>query len=442
MLTDILLTGPAIIVLLGTLIFFHEFGHFTMAKLLKMKVDEFAFGFGPKWIRLFKLGDTEYTIHPVPLGGFVKLAGMEPGEEHVAGGFMEKPWYSRFLVYFAGPAMSFVLAYLVFCMLGLTVGLPITGDMTNKVDVVMPGSAADKLGLNSGDTIVSINGKKISSGKQMLETVHSNSFKPLTLVVERDGRRFTAKAVPQPAQLVLNKLGLVVDLPPMSKTANSISKVKAGSPAAKVGFRVGDVISHIGGRRISSAYDLYSAVQTEVDRPLRFEIEREGKPAVIVATLLPGEINPKEVNGLIGFVPKQRLERVGLRKSIAFGNDATVTFVVTTVKVLFSREVKDAVGGPIAIADATLNSVRRGLYGYLQLVGILSLSLAIVNIIPIPVVDGGQMLLLLVEFVRGRRLSQRTVEMSQRIGWTMIAILFALIMYLDLTRLATNKLFR
>lgn len=439
---DILITGPAIIVLLGTLVFFHELGHFTVAKLLKMKVDEFAFGFGPKWIRLMKLGDTEYTIHPIPLGGFVKLAGMEPGEEHVAGGFMEKPWYSRFFLYFAGPAMSFVLAYLIFCTLGMTVGLPITGDIMNKVDLVMPGSVADNAGLRTGDVIVSINGNKMDSGNEMLQVVHSSAFKQLDIKVLRNGKEFETKATPQAPQIALSKLGMTVDFPPGEKSINRISAVKAGSEAAKLGFKVGDTIASINGRPVKTGADLYAVAQTKVDQPLQFTITRKNEPQRITAVLIPHEVDQSKVIGLLGFAPKQRLQRVGLKESIQYGNQSTVVFVATTFRVLFSREVKDNVGGPIAIADATLNSVKRGAFAYLQLMGILSLSLAIVNIMPIPVVDGGQMFIILVEAVRRRRLSPHTLEMTQRIGWTMIAVIFALIMYLDLSRLAANKLFR
>ena len=151
---EVLLTTLAAIVLLGTLVFFHELGHFTMSKIMRIRVEEFAFGFGPKWIRLFKRGDTEYTIHPVPLGGFVKLAGAEPGEAGLPNGFQSKPWWTRFLVYLAGPFASFVLGYIIFCMLGFTVGLPISRDVENKVDLVMPGSEADRVGLRTGDEII------------------------------------------------------------------------------------------------------------------------------------------------------------------------------------------------------------------------------------------------------------------------------------------------
>lgn len=349
---EVLMTTLAAIVLLGTLVFAHELGHFTMAKIMKIRVEEFAFGFGPKLIRLFKRGDTEYTIHPIPLGGFVKLAGSEPGEVGLPNGFQSKPWSTRFAVYFAGPFMSFVFGYLVFCTLGMTVGLPISRDVQNRVDLVMPRSEADRAGLRTGDEIIKINEKTIKAGRDMLTIVHDSASKRLHIILKRNGRIVSVYATPKPT---------------------------------KVG---------------------------------------------------------KETIGLLGFVPKQRLERVGLAKSFVYGNQATLVLAATMIKVLPSKEAKDNIGGPISIVDETYKSIKRGVYGYLELMAALSLSFAFVNFLPIFVVDGGQMVLLLVEGLKRRRLSAKTWEITQKIGLTQIAIIFILIMYLDLSRLADNKLFR
>lgn len=344
--SDIFLTAPALVVLLGTLVFFHELGHFLMAKLLRIRVEEFAFGFGPKWLRLFKLGDTEYTVHPVPLGGFVKLAGMEPGQEDAPGGFNTKPWWKRFLVYGSGPAMSFVLAYLIFSTLGMAIGLPVT---TNRIDFVDKGSIAEKAGLRKGDVIIKIDDEPIESGEEMVGIIHRSPGKELVLLVQRGEQLITIRATPKPG-----KLG-------------------------------------------------------------------------------------KDI-GLLGFAPAQELRRVGLEESVREGTKATTVFIEAIVKALFSREVKENVGGPISIVAATKASVEGGLGHFLQLMGILSLSLGIINLLPIPIIDGGQMVLLVVEGIRRRRLSPKTLELAQRIGLTVIAVIFVLIMYLDLSRMVTGRL--
>lgn len=351
--SDSILAVPAVILLLGVLIFFHELGHFTVAKLLKIRVEEFAFGFGPKLITLFKRGDTEYTVHPFPLGGFVRLYGMEHDQASTPGSFQSKPWYCRWLVYAAGPSMSLILAWLIFVSIPMTFGLPITGDVQNVVDLVMPKSEAERVGIRSGDVILSINGEKIESGREVLDLVHNSPDKELELVIDRSGRTITMQATPQP---------------------------------------------------------------TEVE---------DGK-----------------VIGLLGFSPKQTLQRVGLVESVRYSNETIVMFVRIMARVLPSREAKDAVGGPLAIMDATITSIKRGAYGYFQLMGLLSLSLAVLNLLPIPVVDGGQMLLLVVEGIKRRRLSLRTHEIATRVGLAIIFMIFAVVMYLDLGRIVSGTLFR
>jgi len=351
-LPDFVVTAFALIVLLGTLVLFHELGHFTAAKLFRVKVDEFAFGFGPKWIRLFKRGDTEYTIHPVPLGGFVKLAGMEPGEEDLPNGFNCKPVWQRIIIYFAGPFMSFVLACLVFSAMGLTTGLPVTDDIVNRVGFVQPDSVADKAGLRAGDTIIAISGEKIDSGNEMVDIIHRSANKPLVLTIMRGGKEITIHATPK--------------------------------------------VGELGGKKV----------------------------------------------GLLGFIPTPKLQRVGFGESLSYGIDKTQVFVVGIVTSIFSRDVAESVGGPLAIADATQTSVKSGPFVYLQLMAILSLSLGVINLLPIPILDGGAIMLLIGEGIKGRRLSPRTIEMAQRIGLILIAAIFVSIMYLDLSRVATNKLFR
>jgi regulator of sigma E protease len=314
-----------------------------------IRVEEFAFGFGPKWITLMKRGDTEYTIHPFPLGGFVKLAGAEPGEENVPGGFNSKPWWQRFLVYLTGPFMNFVMAYLIFCIMGVTVGLPSARNASlNRIDLVMPNGIADKAGLEIGDLITQVNGRNITTGDQIVSIIYKSTGKKLDLTVNREGKTLHIFVTPR-----------------RTKIAN-------------------------------------------------------------------------EYKGAIGIVVTPELKRVGIVESVRYGTGATISFVKTFFTVVFSREVKDAVGGPISIVMETSNSVKRGASGLLQLMAVLSMSLGVVNLLPIPVVDGGQMVLLVAEGIKGRRLSTSTLELAQKIGFSIIAIIFALVMYLDISRLVAR----
>ncbi|MHB0999578.1 MAG: site-2 protease family protein [Armatimonadota bacterium] len=433
---------PALIFLLGVLVLFHEFGHFAVAKLLKIRVEEFAFGFGPKWIRLFKRGDTEYTIHPYPLGGFVKLAGAEPGEEDMPDGFNSKPWWKRYLVYLAGPFMSFALAYIIFCALGFTIGLPITGDTMNKVDLIEPNSEAERAGIKVGDVIVSINNKPINNGRQMLDTVHNSPDKLLNITVKRNDNYTNISAVPQPRVMLLKSLGFSASRPTKGENIYRIDQIEKKSEGNRVGLKNGDGIISINGVKPASAVETVDMVKKSAGKEMVLVVDR--KDQMMKFRLTPDEklIDKDQVVAFLGFIPKQRLERVGLLRSIKFGNDTTVAYAKTMVVVLFSKEVKDAVGGPISIANETQNGLKRGTYGFLQLMAALSLSLGVFNLMPIPVVDGGQMVLLVAEGIKGRRLSRRTLELAQLAGLLIIGAIFVLVMTLDVGRIVSGKIFR
>ena len=412
-----------------------------MAKLLKIKVKEFAFGFGPKWIVLAKRGDTEYTIHPYPLGGFVKLAGDELGEEDVPGGFNGKPWWQRYLVYIAGPFNSLLLAYLIFCAMGMTVGLPIDNATLNKIDLIEPGSIAEKSGLKIGDTITAIDGVPIYTGKKLTDTIHNSGGKSLILTVERDGQIKEIVAAPQPRYVGFESMGFSASRLKTGDAQYRIDWIEKGKAASQASIRVNDIIISINGRRSISAPTMVDIVRANGANPITMVVAR-GED-VIKFTLKP---DPKKLSkdtamSFLGFIAKQKLERVSFAKAIKYGNRTTVAFGKTMVAVLFSKEVKNAVGGPLAIAQETQNGVKRGVYGFLQLMAALSLSLGVFNLMPIPVVDGGQMVLLLVEGIKRKRLAPRTWELAQIVGIAMIAVIFLLVMTIDIGRIANGTLF-
>lgn len=433
---------PALIFLLGLLVCFHELGHFTMAKLLGIRVEEFAFGFGPKWIVLARRGGTEYTIHPFPLGGFVKLAGEDMTQENVPDGFYTKPWWVRFLVYSAGPFMSLLLAYIVFCVMGFTVGLPIGNKVMNKVDLVQPGGVAQKAGLKVGDVIIAINNKPITNAKQMLDTIHGSGEKTLLIAVERGNDILHITATPQTKAVIFESMGFQASRLEKDADLYRIDNVKRHSPAAKAGLRVNDRIISINGRKTDSGREMVEIVRSAGGKPVNIVLERGDN--LIKKTIIP---DPKKLAkdmpvAYLGFILKQKLDRVGVVESIKYGNETTVMFIKTMITVIFSKDVKDAVGGPLAIASETQNSVKRGVSGYLELMAALSLSLGVLNLFPIPVMDGGQMVLVLVEGLKRKRLSQRTWEVAQLIGLAMLGLIFVLVMTLDLGRVMNGTMFR
>jgi len=223
---------------------------------------------------------------------------------------------------------------------------------------------------------------------------------------------------------------------------NRVDLVAPESEAERMGLKTGDLVVAVNGEYINSGDEMLKLIHGSPGNPVTLIVRRDGETLTKVGTPKPEKQKDGKVIGILGFLPAPVLHRVGLGESISEGTKTTVAFLSGIIVSVFSRDVAQSVGGPLAIADAAQTSVKRGPNGVLQLAAILSLSLAILNLLPIPILDGGHIMLLVVERIKGRRLSPVTIELAHRIGFTIIAILFLFIMYLDLNRLAANKLFR
>jgi len=332
---------------LGLLIYAHEIGHFAACKLFRVRVEEFAFGF---WKRLVTLGHrsgTTYAINLLPLGGYVRIAGMEPGEESPPDGFNAQPAWKRALIIFAGPLMSLMLACLIFWLIGAAWGWP-TGPSRNRVAYVYPKSAAMKMGLRLGDTIVQVGDVHITSGEHMRKVIDESSSKRIRVVVERNGDR-----------LVLH-----------------------GTPEVRM---------------------------------------EKGKK-----------------HYRLGFVPEQGLVRTSLATSFREGSLRAYGTAAALFRTLTSKRIKTDVGGPIAIVQFTHSAVVMGWWVVILNIGMLSLTIGVINLFPIPVLDGGHLMLLLVEKIRGRRLTKEQFEFATAVGLAVIAAAFVLLMYADISRLVSR----
>lgn len=270
------------VLILGVLVYFHELGHFIAAKASKMRVEEFAFGFGPRLLRLFKRNDTEYTIHLVPLGGFVKIAGMEPGEEDVADGFQAQAIWKRALTIFAGPLFSFLLGAAVLLFAGVYWGKQDIAHPEPRVGSVHAKSEAARIDLRAGDWIREIDGVKITKGTQMTQVIHSNPGKKLTLLVERNGDKLTKTTQPRwvvtylGAQLSFMKPGLAV-----------VDYVDKASAAAKAGVQADDKLVSIDGKGITSGPELIAAIKADDGGELRLVLDRNGKTVRTIVKQAP-----------------------------------------------------------------------------------------------------------------------------------------------------------
>lgn len=424
---------PAVL-LLGVVIFVHELGHFLAAKWRGVRVLKFSLGFGPRLVG-FTRGGTEYRISWVPLGGYVQMAGDTPGEDGTmpAGGpeeFLSHPWHGRFLIALAGPMANLVTAFVVFTLVGL-VGYS-TPDNVSVLGPMADTTAAYRYGLREGDRIVQVGSQPVSSWIAMgvAEGKHPKD-QPITLRVERGGRTFDvilsrAERVP-----VLSGLR-----PP--PTPPVVGSVKVGMPAYKAGLKEGDRITTIDGNPIRAWEDIPKSLRGAVDRPVRIEVLRDGRARQIVVTPMNPE-GRRSGNGLIGIAPPRVLvykERLGPLEAVVSGARLT-GFAIAQVYGGFALLVKrplyygEYVGGPLFIIQAAGEQAREGLDAYLQFLALINIAIMAFNLLPLPVLDGGHMLLALVEGIRRQALSARAYLRFQKVGLVVLGTLFVVILAHD-----------
>ncbi len=443
------------LVVLGVLVVAHEWGHFIVARLFKIRVDDFSIGFGKRLIRLGKRGDTEYNIRMLPLGGFVRIAGMEADEapliqakEKVTGrkgasedpdssqlpllaentaeaqpytapdGFNAKPLWQRSLVILAGPVMSFLLGYLIICLMGFTVGLP-KGSTLNKIGEVEPGGEGQHIGLHSGDEIVAINGQPIANGEQMVQMTHNSLGHAITLTVLRDGERLTKIAHTRPMTDDAGKPILLV-------------LVKVPGTLAALGVRPGDALLAVGQTEVKNDKQALTLLSGAAGKPVQLVVERGAQEVPLSGTVTATSLGTTRlVSQEVGILKVQMMastERVGLVQSIHEGNAQIAGIFNNLVTLVRQGQLHKQVGGVIVMYQMTSIAVENGLVQILWLAAQLSISLAIFNLLPIPILDGGHLLNFAIEWVRGGK--KMTEEWQQRFMLTGLAIIGTLFIWI------------
>lgn len=461
-----------LLIILSILVVAHEWGHFIVARLCGIRVDDFSIGFGKRLFRIGKRGDTEYNVRMLPLGGFVKIAGMEPDEAPITNaknkvlgqdtqsdpdageipllaentgesvpytgpdGFYSKPLWQRSLVILAGPVMSFVFGYLVFCLMGFTTGIP-SGKVLTRVDVVDAGGEGQKIGLHAGDTILAIDGKPLTSGQEMLYRINSSLGKTISLTVSRDGKVYHYVATPRPA---------VVNGKPVLYT----SVVKPGIFGQTIGLQANDTLQRVASDPAESVDQVLTTLHSHAGQAIDIVVTRPTSeepvtlhgtvPATLAQSVLP-ELNSHEV-GALKIHPSEEVKRIGFVDSLTAGTSA-IGFLLTSLGQMVHRpvQIKDNAGGIIYMYQMTGVVAKNGLVEKLNLMASLSISLAIFNLMPIPVLDGGHLLTFFIEWVRrGKRLTDRQQQAFLMTGLAIIGILFVLVMSNDILRTVNHQL--
>ena len=449
-----LVTILALIVVLGVLIFVHEAGHFVAAKLAGIYVHRFSLGLGPPipWLT-FRRGETEYTISWLPLGGYVKMASREEDIANSAleGGtptapvpadrvFEAKPVLVRMVVILAGVVMNALFAWGVFSFLAYKNGRQI--DPVTRVGRVVteaaPAEAAPLAQIRPGSEIVRINGDTVRSWDEIVSAM-INSPEPEIRLELAEGAPVVLGIHPDALE---ERLKAAQALQPFR--APVVGQVLSDKPAAKAGMKEGDTIVAVNGKPVQQWYDLLELLQATPAQPLKIDVARGGTRQSLDVTSyvdsIPGPDGKPRAVGRIGVAVGTGFISEPLSFSEALGEGWTATIkastqIVRTVRGLFTGRISGStVGGPILIGQLAGESARLGLDTFLGFMALISINLAILNLLPIPVLDGGQFLFLLAEAVIRRPLPMKLRERLTTVGMVLIILLMGLAFSNDIRR--------
>lgn len=441
---DSLLVAIAFIFILGSAVVLHEFGHFIVAKLFKIRVETFSVGFGP---RLFgrKWGHTDYRVSAIPLGGYVKLGGDESNAPLEGAGAQDippeeqynlRPRWQRVLVAVAGPVMNIITAMAIPIGAAFMYGVPATP--APVVYYVNENSAAAQAGLQAGDRIVSFNGTDNPSWDIISGDALLSPGRPLPMVVNRNGSEISLTITP--AKRVENgeAAGYLEFIPDYGGLPVVVGEVQSGSPAEAAGLKEGDRFLKIGGEDIKSSAQVTEYIRSHDAQPIAITVQRNGQPLEL-------KTDERRVNGRLGFVVAEQypLHAAGIGSAVKYAYNQNLQILRLTGKALgqvFSgqRSLRNTVSGPIGIYQATQKSIEKlGWDGVFGMLGFLSLNLGIFNLLPIPVLDGGAIFLLLIEGLLaliGLSISSAVRDRIQQVGFVMVLLLMVFVLTNDVLK--------
>lgn len=439
---DFLVSAIAFIVLVGVMVVVHEFGHFLVAKLCGVRVEAFSVGFGP---RLFgvKYGDTDYKVCLLPLGGFVKMTGENPGDEQAGndrGAFMNHPRWQRMLIGFAGPLFNFILAFALmvvyFTFINEVPNIPVT-----KIEWITPGSQADQAGLKVGDIVTRFDQVVRPDYQKFHDLVAEDTNKTVPVTVDRDGTTIQSKIyLPgvDPLHDDLSKAGIFVQF---TQSPIQIDQVSPNSPAQHAGLQSGDKIVSVDGHAFDTVLPLVDYLQTGKGKPVTLEVDRKGATfPVVVHPYRQDEgwrigfswIAPEDVP--VRTEPMDFASAVGLSRD--FCADSSLLIVNVLKKVLTHQVSVKQLSGPVGIAVAAGQAVKEHYWlAKFDLAAGISLNLGILNLLPFPILDGGLILLLAIESIMRRDISMIVKERIYQAAFVVLVAFFAFIMFNDFSKL-------
>jgi regulator of sigma E protease len=439
-----LITFFAFAFVLGVLVFVHELGHFLAAKRVGIRVLKFQLGFNPT-VASFRRGDTEYSIGALPLGGYVKMAGESPEDvERDENGkiirrsdeFLSKSKWQRFQVLIMGPTMNILLAFVLSAIV-LYQGAEVASyeDQPPVAGMVLPDSPAAKGGVRTGDRFLSVADHGVDTWEQFFIAIASRPDREVPLRIMRSGQEITLTVTPvvnsAQTRFEIADIGVLPDVHPLVRT------VSPGQRAEKAGIKPGDVVLAVDDQPITFSGHLKDAIAKHPEQPITLTVLRDGQQMKIVAT--PQKSGSIGLLGIgIGDATKSIkpgfFEAIGMsvRKNIEYGG-----LIFQTVWGLLTRETSPKqLMGPVAIAQLSGESAQLGWIALFSLMAMISLNLGIVNLLPIPVLDGGHIFIMALEGIARRDFSIRVKEKMLLAGFVVLMMLMVTVIYNDLTRIS------
>jgi len=439
---------------IGILVAVHEFGHFWVARKLGVKVLRYSVGFGkPIWKKVHGDDQIEYVIGAIPLGGYVKMLGegasdepIDPKESHRA--FDNQSIWKRSLIVVAGPGINFLFAILLFMLLGMVSEprvIPTFGELPET-------SLLAQAGVAPGDKLIEVDGQEVDYLLQHDLYIFNQVLKgqSIDLAVESNGRlrNLTVETAQIPIYNInpgslMYRLGFVRVRPPAT---TELARVEAGTPAAQAGLLAGDKVLSIDGQATQAWQDLVAIVGPAADRKLDIVVDRQGLKVALQATPEAVEFNGEKI-GRLGIArvitPLRPNQLVSVNRSpleaLSYGVEKTWLMSSLTMHMLWKMVTLQVshknVNGPITIADVAGQAIQIGWQTYVQVLAVISISLGVMNLLPIPMLDGGHLLMYAVESIAGQSFSEKVFAVGQRVGVLLLICLMSLAFYNDIFRL-------
>lgn len=426
-----------VLILLGVMVLIHELGHYWAAIWVGIKVETFSIGFGP---RLFgwRRGNTDFRVSAIPFGGYVRMLGEQPGDDKTLDpdSFQAKSRWQRAMVVAAGPIMNILLALVI--MTGVYMReFPKQESVQNPViGEILPKSPAAAAGLEAGDRIVQIAGISNPTWQDIQGKEALNAGRALPVEVERGGKRLDFKVVPAKTSDGVGAAGWLVEADVL------VSQVDSSLGAAKAGLKPGDVLISADGQQIRSMTKLQHVIQDSKGTPVSLVVSRDQKLRHF--SVVPQKNGATDGQWRIGVLLGAKVKMVSLPLNEAFiesakWNVGNATMIFEALKSIIQQRLSArSLAGPVGIARLSGEAANQGPLVFLNLMAAISLNLAFVNLLPIPILDGGTLLLLIIEMVIRRDMSLQVKEAVFKVGFVLVMMLVVFSLYNDITKIFSN----